>query len=345
MLLTKYYPRDQDDKNDSINRCYSDAEQGRIGLALLRIGDLLEEFPNDANVLYTRGMLQRGFLGAGLKARDDFEKAFHAANPGEEVRGLAACNVATLARSYEDHDIWTAIALEIRPSDVGLRERIAAFAEAKQAGADYHGFLVDILNLIPMEERADRPGVMAAGFEVALTNCSAFRAEEELGVRKVRATCLRQLDRLAAQTREMLCEMFPPEERLALQAAVEEMERAIALENSDAELWNFHAAWCEMLLRDDEAIRSADKSIALRPHGYAKPWINKAIAKLHLERYDEGRQCAQEAARQAEAAGLDTDLRQAQELASITRPFHEIPEPDVVAQWMENFPKGVALLR
>ena len=102
MPTTRYYQRDRDDKNNSINRCFTDAEQGRIELALLRIADLLEEFPNDANVLYARGLLHRDSLGYGLKARDDFEKASHAANPGEEVHGLATCNVATLARSYEE---------------------------------------------------------------------------------------------------------------------------------------------------------------------------------------------------------------------------------------------------
>ncbi|TSA40845.1 MAG: hypothetical protein D4R58_02200 [Betaproteobacteria bacterium] len=343
MPPTRYYQRDRDDKINSINRCFTDAEQGRIELALVRMGDLMEEFPNDASVLYARGLLQRDFLGCGLKARDDFEKAFHAASPGEEVRGLAACNVATLARSYEEFERWSATALEILPGDAGLKGMKAALAEAKHAGADYHATLVNFVAAAPPNERESRPGAAASGLEVALTGRQAFRAEEEVDVRKHRAQFLRQLDRRAAETREMLRENFPPEQRLALQGALEEMEQALALEDSDAELWNFHAAWCSLLRRDDEAIRSADKAIALRPHGYAKPWINKANALLHLERFDEVRQCGKEAARQAEAAGLDADLRQAQELASIRRTGHEVPDEGAFTRWMEDFLKAAAL--
>lgn len=343
MPPTRYYERDRDDKINSINRCFTDAEQGRIELALLRIADLLEEFPNDANVLYARGLLERDFLGCGLKAREDFEKAFHAASPGEEVRSLAACNVAALSGSYEEFERWSAIALEILPGDAGVTGMKDALAEAKHAGADYHATLVNFVAATPPEDKANRPGTAASGLEAALTGSQTFRAEEEVDVRKHRAQLLRQLDRRAAETHEMLLENFPPEERLALKCAVEEMERALALEDSDAELWNFHAAWCSLLRRDDEAIRSADKAIALRPHGYAKPWINKANVLLHLERFDEVRKCGQEAARQAEAAGLDADLRQAQELASIRKTRHPVPDEDALTRWMEDFLKAAAL--
>jgi tetratricopeptide (TPR) repeat protein len=343
MPPTHYYQRDRDDKINSINRCFTDAEQGRIELALVRINDLLREFPNDASVLYARGLLQRDFLGGGLKARDDFEKAFQAASPGEEVRGLAACNTATLALSYEEFEKWSATTLEILPKDRGMISMRSAVAEAKAAGADYHATLVNFVVATPLAEQANKPGDVASALDVALTGSNAFRAEEEVGVRKHRAHFLRQLDRRAAETREMLRENFPPEERLALQGALEEMERALALEDSDAELWNFHAAWCSMLRRDEEAIKSADKAIALRPHGYAKPWINKANALLHLDRFEEVRQCGREAARQAQAAGLDADLRQAQELASITRTGHEVPEPGAFARWIEDFLKAAAL--
>jgi len=343
MPTTRYYQRDRDDKINSINRCFTDAEQGRIELALLRIADLLEEFPNDASVLYARGLLQRDFLGSGLKARDDFENAFRASSLGEEVRGLAACNTATLARSYEESENWSAVALEILPKDRGMNSLRSAVSEAKSAEADYNATLVNFVVATPPEEKANRPGSAAAGLEAALTCRRAFRAEEEVDVRKHRAKFLRQLDQRAVATYQTLLENFPPEERLALKCAVEEMEQALALEDSDPELWNFHAAWCSLLRRDDEAIKSADKAIALRPHGYAKPWINKANALLHLNRFDEVRQCGKEAAHQAEAAGLDADLRQAQELASITRTGHEVPDKDAFTRWMKDFLKAAAL--
>jgi tetratricopeptide (TPR) repeat protein len=343
MLPTRYYKRDTDDKINSVNRCFTDAEQGRIELALLRIADLLEEFPNDASVLYARGLLQRDFLGCGLKAREDFESASHAAGPAEEVRGLATCNVATLARSYEEFDKWSASALNILPNDSGIISMRSAIAEAKSAGADYHATLVNFVVATPPEELANRPGSAASAFDVALTGHAPFRTEEEADVRKHRAKLLRQLDRRAAETREMLLEYFPPGERLALQGALEEMERALALEDSDAELWNFHAAWCSMLDRDEDAIHSADRAIALRPYGYAKPWINKANSLFHLDRFDEARQCGKEAVRQAEAAGLDADLHQAQALASISQAGHEVPNEGAVTRWMNDFLKAAAL--
>ena len=343
MPFNIYYKLDQEDKINSINRCFTDAEQGRIELALLRSSDLLEAFPNDADVLYARGLLQRDFLGSGLNARVDFENAFRAASLGEEVRGLAACNTATLARSYDEFEKWSAIALEILPKDRGMNSMRSVFKEAKTAEADYHATLVNFVAATAPTEIAKRPGVAASGLDVALTGRHVFRAEEEVDLRKHRAYYLRQLDRRASETREMLLENFPSEERLALQAAVEEMEHAIELEDSDAELWNFHAAWCALLWRNDEAIRSADKAIALRPHGYPKPWINKANALLHLERFDEVRQCGQEAARQAAAAGLDADLRQAQELAAIRRTGHEAPDEGAFSRWIEDFLKAAEL--
>ena len=343
MLKTSYYQLDQDDKINSIKRCFAEAEQGRIELALLRINDLLEDFPDDATVVYHRGLLQRDYLGYGLKARDDFERAFHAASPGEEVRSLAACNVAMLARSYEEFDKWSAAALEILPKDRGMNSMRSAFAKAKSAKADYHATLVNFVAVMPPEEKSNRPGEAASALEVALTGHNAFLAEEEMDVHKHRAQFLRKLDRRAVRTREMLSEYLPPEERLALLSAVEEMEQALALEDSDAELWNFHAAWFALLRRDEEAIRSADIAIDLRPHGYAKPWINKTNALLHLNRFDEARECAQEAARQAQAAGVDADISLAQELVSIRRTGKEIPDESALNRWVEEFCKAALL--
>ena len=117
MPSPRYYQRDQDDKINSVNRCFTDAEQGRIELALVRIGDVLEEFPNDASVLYARGLLQRDSLGSGSKAREDFERAYQFASQRAEVRSLAACNTALLARSYEEFEKWSTITLEILPDD------------------------------------------------------------------------------------------------------------------------------------------------------------------------------------------------------------------------------------
>lgn len=68
MNSDRHYRRDQEDKISSLNRVAADEEQGRLVLALARLDDLLEEFPNDASVLYEKGLLFRDCLGSGVEA-------------------------------------------------------------------------------------------------------------------------------------------------------------------------------------------------------------------------------------------------------------------------------------
>jgi hypothetical protein len=81
----------------------------------------------------------------------------------------------------------------------------------------------------------------------------------------------------------------------------------------------------------------------LRPHGYAKPWNNKAYALVLLKRSDEARQCAEEASRQAKSAGQSADLQQAQKLASMRSTDNEVPDECECAQWIKDFLNSAAL--
>src|SRR5205809_2455697 len=109
------YKRDQDDKATSIARCYFDAEQGRIELALERIADLFDEFPGDGDVHYLHGLLLRDYLGRGLEARDAFEAAFENSESTSDIPGLAACNITSLSRDQQEFDCWAETAVQLMP--------------------------------------------------------------------------------------------------------------------------------------------------------------------------------------------------------------------------------------
>ena len=64
------YKLDKEDKINYINRSFFDAEHGWITLALNRLESLLNEFPNDPQVLYAEGLIRKDFLGQGIKAEE-----------------------------------------------------------------------------------------------------------------------------------------------------------------------------------------------------------------------------------------------------------------------------------
>jgi tetratricopeptide (TPR) repeat protein len=125
---------------------------------------------------------------------------------------------------------------------------------------------------------------------------------------------LRQVDAAAHRHREVIGEQYPPEERLALLEAILEIDRVLALDEWDAESWNFRSAWCLLLRRFEQAITAADRALGLRPTGYAKPHHNRGIALAALKRNDEARGVLQRSLEEARSAGSQQDV----ELASRT---------------------------
>jgi len=138
--------------------------------------------------------------------------------------------------------------------------------------------------------------------------------EEELAARKIRAKCLRALDKEASMKRTSQFEEFPPDERLALHDAIAEIDRALLLDEYAPELWNFKSAWCNLLERYEESIQYANKAIELRPHKYPKPYINKGDALFKQKRHQESRECAEEAIKQAEGTEFLFDVQLAERL-------------------------------
>src|SRR4051794_12428081 len=107
-----------------VERCYFEADQTRVALALDRLKELGEMFPDDAKISYAEGVLRRDHLGQGLRARELFEKAYHAG-----VRsGLcgdycwsAASNVADLARDASEFQKWARLTETAPPLGQGKR--------------------------------------------------------------------------------------------------------------------------------------------------------------------------------------------------------------------------------
>ncbi|MEK7692142.1 MAG: hypothetical protein AAB425_14095, partial [Bdellovibrionota bacterium] len=137
---------------------------------------------------------------------------------------------------------------------------------------------------------------------------------EESQIRRQRAQSLRAMDQEAEHLREAASEQFPPDERLSLQEAVEELDRAIMLDEHDAELWNLRSAWCVILERNTEAVADADRAISLRPSGYPKPYHNKAMALWNLGRDQEAMSMATRAKDEAQDVGTAEDLRLAESI-------------------------------
>ena len=107
------------------------------------------------------------------------------------------------------------------------------------------------------------------------------------GARKRSGNSTNRLKRPGKQS-----EFFAPDERLTLQDAIADIDKATALDAFDAQLWNHKAAWLCLMDRCEEWIECADKSINLRPNGYAKPYQNKAVAYRKLKMPEDARENA-----------------------------------------------------
>src|SRR5882672_11580506 len=122
----RFYTRTSDDKLNGGKRSLEEAERGRVRLALERLQDLAEEFPNDPETLYVEGLVRRDHLGQGILARELFERVYHLIPPGNsrlaETRAFAACNAAMLSRDEPEVRRWLPLARQTGPNDPALRE-------------------------------------------------------------------------------------------------------------------------------------------------------------------------------------------------------------------------------
>jgi tetratricopeptide (TPR) repeat protein len=311
----RFFIRAQSDAMMAINRCYYDADRGRTALAIARFQDLAIEIPENARILYAEGVVRRGFLGQGLTALELFQRAHELAttqNLKTDTAWFAACNAAGLARNAEEFRHWAHLAIRGRPSGHdGEEEHFTQLLRKLDNGKDYLTVLLD--HLPETGDAREDAGALAAVLEVALLIGSGSKNSDlELRWHKDRALRLRFLDAEAQQLRGF--EAFPPDERLALKESLREMKCLLACDPYDAEAWNYKAAWCGLLELHEEAIAAADQAIALRPHRYARPKVNKAYSLYQKGNQTEAVSAIAEALRDAELENSADEIAQAREL-------------------------------
>lgn len=289
------YKRDQEDKVNSLNRCFFDAEHGWVQQALDRLGDVRREFPDDGQVEYAEALIRKDFLGQGSLAEEFFLKALRA-DPSHK---FAAFNAGKYARSREEFQRQASVARRVCAGDPDLR--FFQKVEENIKDLEYRDLLAQAAQQYQAHEQY---GEFASFAELSL-GAGSHSLENELELRKGRAIALRQLDKAAAESRDTRGEGFPPEERLSLRDAVAELGRAIELDPEDHMLWNFQSAWMIQLCRWDEAIVAADKALSLAPEGYVKPLTNKAFALAAKGLKDAARVEYQRALRMATALGAE----------------------------------------
>ncbi len=319
----RFYGWDQGDIQRCVERSYLDAEKGCVQLALARIADIGAVLPNEAVLLYTEGVIRSAFLGEGLAARACFERAHAILSQKGGDRGTrwnAAYEIVRFTNDTDDLHRWVAIAQHDAP-DERERERVAAPLAALAEGQTLQVLLQSMSQLLKED---DSFGLAASVLESALA-IGGLQPDQEVEIRRNRAQQLRQLDLHAQNQRQLRGELFPGNERLALQAALMEIEHALALDEYDPELWNLKSAWCVLLGSQEEALKCANKALTLRPHRYAKPLLNQATALWKLSRREEALTAAREALAQAQESA---DAQHAQELIEIYSQNRETPSLD-----------------
>lgn len=309
----RLYHRSKDDQINTCKRCLFEARHSRVKLALERLADLSTEDPTDheveAEIIYTEGVIRRDFLGQGLKSKDLFERAFKLF-PGHNY---AIINATQLAPDLEEFYRWAEIFRNNVPSSETSSHQFLKFRfDVLNQGEEYWALLH---NLAFEHVKIGEIGQACSLLELALAHKKLIPTEES-AKRRWRAQNLRELDRKAEHFRETNREYFPPNERLALKEALIELEEAIVLDKYDPEMWNLKAAWCRMLGQSELAIEAANEAIKLRPHGYAKPHINKAHAFWDLKKDEEALSSAREALHQAQEIGDAADKQQAEDMVT-----------------------------
>lgn len=300
-MIRRLYRRDQEDKLHTIARCFFEAEHGWISLALERLADLADEFPNDPQVEYAEGMIRRDFLGQGIAVQQLFLRAQeHATNRSHTNENylLVTFNAAKFARNEAEYRRQERIARTLAPYDPDLQlfDRIN---EMLADGVEYSEVLADA---VAQYQQGGEHGSCAAFAELAL-GAGGFSRQDQIGIRNARAGSLRELDKSCEASRLARGEAFPPEERLALIEALNEIDRVLALDPADHVSWNFRSAWLTLLQRYEEALQAAGKALEFCPKGYLRPKTNRILALGHLGRKDEARRLAVQVIAEAKEIG------------------------------------------
>lgn len=293
----------REDATFTMMRSQADAANGCVGLALMRLADGLRDLPADPILTFAEANIRWSFLGEGSVAHRMFAALSKAPVVEARIRIDAAHNATLSAPSASEWRELERLATSLDPTmrtSPEIRMLLEDDATHWQARHDEVGALFS----------AQKVGESAAIAEIVLSS-GRLNLSRELEIRRTRAMALRALHSSAADARNFRSEVFPPSEMLSLIEALAEIDRAIALNEWDAELWNFRAAWCVLLKRFDESIIAAGKALAIRPSNYARPHQNRGLALKNLGQLDEARSDFELALRIAEDIGSGPEAKTA----------------------------------
>jgi tetratricopeptide (TPR) repeat protein len=296
----QFYKKSQDHKGQGIVRSRFNAQTGQVHLALERLRYLAESFPKDPDVAFAEAIIRLDYLGQHGLSRKLLENAYSwGGNDASVVH-----NLALAAIDEQEFFKWAEISEYQSQNNRDYSDFYSENKRFLEIGLQYWQIVVD-RGIRAKEEK--EYGSAAAFFELALLHVEKMPPENQLGIRKSRAQCLRALDKEAHQKRESQFEEFPPEERIALHQAIVEIDKIILLDEFDPVMWNFKSAWCNQLKRYDEAMYCAKRSIELRPHNYPKPWINVSDSLFKQKKFSEARVWAEEALKHTEGTEYQYD--------------------------------------
>lgn len=304
----RFYGWDRGDIGNCIERSHFDAEHGRVKLALERLQDISSVLPDEPELLYEEALIKSQFLGQGVVARDLFARSYKLASEqgiSTDLPAKAAYESFRFARNADEFRFWVDI---LRVEDPDYKSEFSRLVQQFNNGTPYWEFLISSAEA---QSRSGAFGTSAAILEIALY--SGVPSDREAILRRFRSQYLRELDQKAQSYRDNQMEAFPASERLALHEAFAEIERAIALDGYDPEMWNLRSAWCNLLDQYQDALESADRAIALRAN-YAKPYINKAIAFRNLKKDTDALNAAHKALSESKQHSLTVDENHAQKL-------------------------------
>jgi len=327
----RLYHRTQDDKINGIRRCFFEAKHSRVSLALERLRDLGDELPGDPQVFYAEGLLRIENLGQGVAAGGLFQRAFQA----DSTHIPSLVNAVKFARDEREFRRWADIACRAKPDDRTLLQFVTNILNGLDSGVAYWEILA---RGSEQNSEAARLGESAALMELAL-QAGGMPPDQEVSARHYRAQSLRTLDEEAHRYRTTLAEAFLPEERLALHEALSELEKALAIDEYDPEVWNLKTAWCSLLARYEEAVDASDRAIELRPMHYHRAHQNKAVALWGLGKREQALGSAEEALRQAESTGSAEDIER------VRRIIGDYSAPARPLDWSEWEDKLAAIIK
>jgi len=217
------------DLTDTIDMSNHNADHARVKLAIDRLKDFEMELGENPRIYYAEGLLWSLSLGQGIKAFQCFAKALEL-DPSYEN---AAVNAAMYAPNEEEFRIYGDIVSRLSPDrKIYIHKKINALSQ----GIPYWKVI--------LSEYEEKKSIISAKIELALASAK-LDSEQELNYRRNRFEILRSIDLENQRMRESKGEAFPSDERLALQEALLELEKAIVLDPYDATFWNYKAEWCK----------------------------------------------------------------------------------------------------